>query len=130
MDKIIWVDKKHSVGHLLIDDQHRTIVDMINKLIDLSKESYSKAEAVRAVVGFSQYADRHFLTEENLLRTLEAPLLKEHRILHQQFSDKISLHLVRCTGRSLDDLVLFLIDWWTDHILVEDMKYKSLLATA
>ncbi|MBT7307266.1 MAG: hemerythrin, partial [Gammaproteobacteria bacterium] len=44
MEKIIWNEKVFSVGHPLMDEQHRILVGLINQFIDLSSSGVTPKE--------------------------------------------------------------------------------------
>ena len=81
MDKIVWDEERFSVGHPLLDRQHKVIVETINSLIDLSRKPHEKADLMRILTRMSSYSSYHFGVEESLLRNAKL----EH--LDQQVDD-------------------------------------------
>ena len=77
------------------------------------------------------YAVEHFKIEENLLKQHGYPDFLAHKQEHIEYLQKVSC---LCEKEALykstvpDELLDYLIDWWTNHILNTDMKYKSFFA--
>jgi hemerythrin len=125
MNKITW-KKEYNIGHEEIDDQHKNIVELINKL----DESASPEISTSIISQVNGYVRHHLNYEEELLKTLDYPGFEQHKELHIHYSKEISNLTIKATF--LDDfapaqLLEFLKKWWDNHILVEDMKYKAFL---
>jgi len=125
MNKITWKNG-YSIGHEEIDSQHKKIVELINKL-DESDSPEITTDIISKVNG---YVRHHLDYEEKLLESLGYSEFKQHKELHIHYSKEISNLTVKATF--LDDfapaeLLEFLKQWWDNHILVEDMKYKDFL---
>lgn len=126
MDKIVWT-ADYSVGVDLMDSQHRRIIDLVNRLID-GHGTENDAEVVAETISkMLQYTREHFASEETLLLQYEYPACDDHRNLHRKFlKDAIQFNtavMLKVDGTSTK-LLEYLRDWWIDHILIEDMKYR------
>ncbi|MES9844035.1 MAG: bacteriohemerythrin [Candidatus Sedimenticola sp. PURPLELP] len=127
MKKIIWKDE-FSVGVEELDRQHQQIIDVINTLIDKPRFLLRFQNVSSALVELTNYVSEHFLLEERLLQENGYPDLLEHSKKHTAYSKKIT---DLCMGSLHDksevpsELLGFLTDWWTNHILHEDMQYKA-----
>ena len=129
MKKIIWNDQ-FSVRVRTMDDQHQNIIYLFNKLVD-NVEAKAGSETVSDVLAeMVEYASEHFDTEEKLLSDHAYPYLQqqinEHREFRQQ-AGKFCLLASQGDEKMTHDLVNYLHDWWTNHILVEDKKYAALV---
>lgn len=110
----------------LIDEQHRVLVNLINRLAQQHVQGATQAE-VQAILGeLADYANYHFRTEEGIWHTALAgdAWLEKHIQTHQRFFT----HMVELQsgGRAfhevLDDLFSYLIQWLAYHILDNDKR--------
>ncbi len=123
---IQWSEKM-SVGNLIIDQQHKTLVDLVNKMYDAVSKGKGD-EAVKEVLPeLVNYTKTHFDYEENFMKQTSYPNLAQHHKLHQDLirhaydiNDNIQ------TGQFFSSVTVtgFLKDWLMNHILKEDMKYS------
>jgi hemerythrin len=130
MNKILWSDK-FSVGNAKLDAQHQVIIDLINKLVDLQAQPFDKV-SVRAIYSdLVKYGMEHLKYEEDLLNDHDYQDIVKHKHEHYLYVKQVTKSLkdtVNTNEESLGEMIVFLSDWWTEHILEEDMKYKSFLA--
>jgi hemerythrin len=76
------------------------------------------------------YAGEHFETEEALMAQAGYPALEEHVKEHRVYKARtVSLCLDTMASKAFVpvDILVFLRDWWTGHVLGSDMKYKAFL---
>ena len=129
MDKIEWSDS-FSVGVKLFDDQHKTIIGMINRLIETPNIDTNSAIITDLLTGMIEYATEHFADEENLLQDHDYPHYNDQRTRHSEFIAKTAEF---CSDGRLqvkripESILIYLREWWASHILKEDMAYKSFL---
>lgn len=115
----------------IIDAQHKNLVDSINSLFDRIKgEEPEKVVLSETLNRLIEYASFHFDTEERLLLQLKYPDLDEHKKEHEQCTKKI-LELMEEFEKENPllalNLLTFLTDWLTHHILEVDKKYMRFL---
>ena len=132
MDNIEWSDK-FSVGVAVLDEQHQILVGMINKLIETPYQASNSAVIAESLDGMIQYAINHFETEEGLLRTHAYPDFQSQKEQHIEFIKRTAEYCKVEEGTVVVDnfsesLLMYLREWWVDHILIDDMKYKSFFA--
>jgi hemerythrin len=127
MEKIIW-SPQYSVGVGAIDEQHKRLILMLNRLIG-AKEATTGSEVISDLITqMTQYAQEHFKTEEGLMAEFGFPLLDQHKQNHINYRKKtVSLCIATPLGVPTvpQEMLNFLVQWWQNHILHEDMKYKS-----
>lgn len=122
-----------NLGIDIIDKQHKEIFEAINQLI-ISFNNGQEQEGVYEVLNFIEiYTRKHFSTEEFYLKKYGYIETDSHIKMHKSFSDKLDeykLHykrggLSRQAALEMHDI---LIQWWNNHILKIDYKYKSCLS--
>jgi hemerythrin len=125
-----WSERM-SVGVPELDADHKELIKVINQL-DADAEDETRLSAVRqSLFALLRYAEYHFAREEKVMAACQYPELREHKLEHRDFVDRINqLH------RRFDDdpeaaaevvnrsLLEFLQDWLNHHILIEDMAYR------
>jgi len=129
MEEIIWTEQ-FSVGVAKIDQQHKQLIAMINKLIG-DPHAATRSETVTEVLGeMTDYASMHFADEEKILTEHGYPGLsqhiKEHRTLQEdtaKFCTAASVQLDRIPEMLLEHLS----QWLVHHILEVDMAYRPFL---
>lgn len=127
---IIWSDR-YSVGVALLDQHHRHLAQLINRLAECAAEralSESVGDVLDALV---RYAEYHFRHEEALMEAAGYPALAEHRGEHLAFCEMISETCYTAMHGiiGIDELLDYLTRWWQEHILLEDMRYRPLLGS-
>lgn len=120
---------KWNVAFLLgieeLDQHHKHLVDLLN----LTHEGYkqgAQADTLRHTVEqLVDYSNYHFSCEERLMADTVYPDFPSHKKEHEVFASRVrelrdSFHLN--SNISLE-LMSFLSNWFTYHILVSDIKF-------
>jgi hemerythrin len=119
-----------SVNIVEIDKQHMCLIELINKLHDSMKAGQGNTVIGPILSDLINYTAFHFDTEEKYFKKFQYSeylrhkiehdkLRKEAKTLNAQFSEgKISLSV---------EVMQFLRDWLSNHILKSDKKYGSFL---
>lgn len=111
-----------------MDNDHRVLIDLINQLA--SAEKIGNRRIAESVLDeLINYTIDHFNREEQFLQEVGYPFdeLITHKLQHASFTETIQdirwqyLHGFR--PKINREVLLFLRDWLSKHILVEDMKY-------
>ncbi len=121
-----------SVGSDELDEDHKQLFYLINLLASYP-EAEVPPEAVRkALFSLLRYAALHFRREEMVMAACGYPELEGHQDQHKAFVDKIEGIIRRFDEdpknpdkHVSDDLLAYLKDWLTHHILLQDMSYKT-----
>jgi hemerythrin-like metal-binding protein len=119
-------DKKYSVGIRRIDSQHKRIVDILNRLHWIQRESEEK-ELRSIFEQLRSYIDKHFRLEEELMRDHRYPGYEEQKAEHEAFIDRYcDFEKDNLKRKRLNTINIFnfVADWFTNHILKIDMKYR------
>lgn len=111
----------------IIDEQHKALVDSINKLgeIAVSADSVDFYEFVELVSFLHDYCKFHFSSEEEIMfgRGVDTRHSDFHVAAHKSFIDEINSIDVLGLEASMDkvmELVQYLINWLAYHILRVD----------
>jgi len=127
MPLIDWTDTL-SVGISSIDDQHKKLIGLINKLNEAMKAGKAReimAGVLKEVIDYTVY---HFSTEEKYMAQVDYLATVAHVNEHRQFAKK-ALDLQRdfTAGKTMITLEVmnFLKDWVSKHIQGTDKKYSA-----
>lgn len=120
-----WTDE-YNVGIQEVDEQHRTLVDLLNQLHQAIRERRGSAACREILDRLAEYTRTHFLLEESLMRVSNYPGFEIHK---QQHEDLIGQ--VRALQEKLDngqaaisfELLHFLQVWLTRHIHESDKRF-------
>jgi len=119
-----------SVGVKQFDDEHHQLVEITNQLHDAIKAG-SGAQAVKETLQqLSEFATRHFQSEEQLLAQYEFPKLAEHQLAHQEILIRLGRFQIELQDNVQpiqNHLMQFLLDWLTSHTKAVDKQYGSFL---
>jgi len=118
--QFVWEDK-YSVGNPDIDNEHKEMFALGNKLPEISSEKEVKSLIMRLY----KYVRVHFTHEEEMMKAIGFPLLEEHTSLHGDLLsqlNKISSQPLD-TDEALWKFKKFVYDWLISHIMNEGQKY-------
>jgi hemerythrin len=125
-----WTTKM-SVGVPELDDDHKQLIAIINRLAEQSSGPPRQAIVRQCLFALRRYAEAHFGREEKVMAACNYPELGRHKDEHRQFIDRIRETTERfdqdpdqVSAHVDDDLLAFLRDWLSHHILIEDMAYR------
>jgi hemerythrin len=131
MSLVVWSDKL-SVGVNSIDEQHKKLVTLLNQLHDGMIAGKGKDVVGSVLKGLADYAATHFRYEEELFARTGYPDAAEHKQHHTQLVQKIAeiQQKYEQSGPAVLTIQVmnFLKDWLTNHILGVDMMYGPHLA--
>ena len=122
--------EKYVLGIDEIDNQHRKLVDLINRLFAAMQSGAGKDVLADTLNGLVDYTRRHFMTEEILMGNYDYPDLEEHMGEHRKFVTEISRFQQEYqsgnTGISIQ-LISYLRSWLDEHICQTDHRYGDFL---
>lgn len=125
---IKWTESL-SVGVAEIDEQHQNLINLINSLHDAMLKRQGKEVLADILDKLAAYTVYHFSTEEKFMEQCNYQGLYYHKKEHEKFVDKIDSFIRDYQADKLGltiELMAFLKDWISNHILVTDKKYAAL----
>ena len=125
MPLFTWLDK-YSIGNDEIDNQHKKLFDILNRLFDIcvGKNEIDTVEAV--MEDLVSYADYHFNFEEQHMRDVCYKDIDKHIVEHNYFTNEIMFakrRQLQDKAKTDNKLVEFLSNWLIQHVTEEDRKY-------
>jgi hemerythrin-like metal-binding protein len=129
MSLISW-NENYSVKIKDIDDQHKKLIDLINELHYAMKSGRGKEVVGKILLELVKYTEQHFSFEEKLFTKYNYPEGRTHSKTHQDLIDQLNEFISKYdSGQNTlsIELMNFLRDWLTNHIMGTDKKYISFL---
>lgn len=126
---IIWKNE-YSVGIENIDNQHKTILNIINNLYAAKSGNEKKIIIRQSLDDLRDYTLIHLSYEERMLKKSGYTDFERHKDQHDLMRVKIE-EFVQMTQNTEGDISFEVLDflkkWWTRHIAVVDHKYIGCL---
>jgi|GEM_PF-267804 len=127
---ILWRDEL-SVGFEAIDDDHRELVDIINRF----EQDIGVAAARRTAQELNRFALHHFTREEAIQQACGYPAREYHRQQHaelmrqlERVSGALDEQARSDAGHGVPDMVSLVRRWILHHILQSDTLLKPYVA--
>ncbi|HIP53212.1 MAG TPA: bacteriohemerythrin [Chromatiales bacterium] len=126
---VVWKDD-YSVGIESIDNDHKKLLNLINKLqtaIHYHTGELFERQALDELVNYTKY---HFSREEELMQKYGYPELEEHRAEHAKMIAKVGGFVEQYEQKqhgALEDVAEFLKNWLVNHINGTDKRYSAFL---
>ncbi len=137
MKKIISWDDRLTIDGGAIDDDHKKIIEIINRFLGKVGKFESATEIMVILEELHTKANEHFRREEELQRLIKFPERDVHFTEHNRLSTKLEKLMgeVRPTSGSYvnimgDKVADFIHEWLFSHILKSDMKMKPFVKSA
>lgn len=127
-DLIEWKSEM-SVGVAILDEDHKRIMKMINKLHAAMMDGSSKKIMGEILHNMIVYINLHFESEEDLFDQTGYGGAEDQKQQHAGMRAK-TLSMNQKFNEAPDsvrpvEILVFLKDWWIDHIMNKDMKYAA-----
>lgn len=125
---IKW-ESKLSVKVKEIDEQHRQFIDILNRLGDMVNARDLPERMGLVLQELTEYAEKHFATEEGYFDKFSYEGIEEHKKAHQELKASIAGFVEKRNDPAKDvyetylELLDFLADWLVNHLEDMDMKY-------
>ncbi len=124
---IEWQDR-FSVGVDAIDRDHKALIGMLNRARQIAESAGSTKQLADILSELQQYTQYHFRREEAMMEACDYPDLENHRKAHQFLIRQVAEIQQQLQQGHLQarDLVVYLNNWWVDHIQGMDQAYASI----
>ncbi len=122
-----WSDEL-SVGISEIDEQHKYLILLLNKLNEAVTQEKDILLAEDIMHRLSEATKKHFIIEESLMRILEYPGYEAHKAHHRQVIKELQSLRDRMHDGQYpfdEESMKFLKTWLTTHIAEEDKPSTS-----
>ena len=129
MNKIEW-KKEYELGVEEIDNQHKKLVDIVNRYVEAKTNNHEEKIIGPIVKELVEYTQTHFSSEEMHMQQHNYPLLLLHKSQHKALVAQLINILKDMKERKSavgDELLQLLKAWLIKHILEEDHKYAKYL---
>jgi hemerythrin len=123
---INW-EKKFNTGIYRIDFEHKIFLELVNSLQFAMDEGKSEEELYRIITELEKYAVFHFISEENLMLSLQYPEYKFHQALHFDLLEQFNI--VKHDHLDFHRFHAFLRDWFINHTVEEDIKIRQYMVS-
>lgn len=122
--EIVWEKNLFEIGIKVIDQQHKELVDYINKLAKAIDEKQSNKSISALFIELHAYIKLHFKAEEDYFFTLNKNDGLLHELQHKHFIEYLDrIIAAREYETNALELLYYLTDWLIHHIQVEDKKF-------
>ena len=127
MDYLQWTEDL-SVGVKAFDEQHRMLVDFINRLNQALIVGDTQTAVADILTGLVKYTITHFAAEEELMTAHGYPDYDRHKKEHDSLTAQVSDYQERFNSGRVKfslELIQFLRDWLVKHIKGSDKSYRE-----
>ena len=126
MSYIYWSDD-YLVDVKELDDQHKSLSALMNELLKSFEYEEAHKDFFNNLNLLIKYAEKHFKSEEEYMKKIQYPNLRDHQRKHEQLVMQIFNRANTKVKNNYDTrgLIKFLRDWLCVHIKQEDMLYRN-----
>jgi hemerythrin len=123
--EFVWDAEKLGLDVESMDEEHRRLVELMNRLQHLFQEGAPAAEQGKAFAALADFTQRHFQHEEAYMESVGYPGIAVHKGVHRNLMEKVNEHAkgFKQTGKFSEALFQFLHMWLRAHICGVDKKY-------
>ncbi len=118
------------VGIKEIDNQHKALIDMLNKIHENMSKGKGKEAAGQIFLELIDYTKYHFTTEEKFFKQYNYPLAQKHIQEHEALRQKAMELQKQYEKNQLVismELLNFLKSWITNHIVQNEIAFGTFL---
>jgi len=120
-------DPSLSTGDTSLDNQHKYLIETLNKLGSAIEDNYGRENITRILGMLKFYADWHFGKEEECMTLYECPAAEKNKKAHRAFIQKFGKYYdeyLELGGTNELALKIHesIADWIVNHILVVDSE--------
>lgn len=127
---IEW-NSSYLVGHKLVDFDHMTLVNITNELFHRVHQGFSDEEIAQTITCLIDYVEKHFEREEALFKASDYPDVDKHLAMHKDITKTVKdiavVYKSDPDAININEVLLFLKKWLTNHIMKADVGYIEYL---
>ncbi|HOK05901.1 MAG TPA: bacteriohemerythrin [Syntrophales bacterium] len=127
IERLTW-NPRFSVGFENLDEQHRHLFAILNRLVDLHETA--SADPLPVLEELVAYSGEHFHAENLVMMKARFPGYGEHAQEHDRFVDRLRSFLssYRQNREGLTrDMLAYVREWLLTHTQVTDMFYADFI---
>ena len=121
-------DDKYSVRISMIDEEHKKLFGILNKVIFAKEHKGNPEELWEVLSEMTNYALTHFKTEEAYMKEFNYIEYEDHREEHRNFhTETIAYHdkVIEGDCQIANEIIEYLKWWLVNHIQATDKKYVT-----
>lgn len=125
MSVLTW-DESYAVGVELLDQQHKILIQLINRFDNAAKAQADTAELTNIFSQVLDYTTTHFTMEELMMKQAKYPDLENHMGIHARLVEEAKKHYeeIKAGSKGANQSAMnFLGNWLEKHIKGIDTKY-------
>lgn len=119
-----------NLGVEIIDSQHQGFFRLVEELMARTESGDDRCALESAIDHMVDYVDIHFDTEKEMMTECHYPAFEAHQKEHAYFVQKLmdfSSDFRENKGDLDLDVLVFLSEWFSNHILKTDAKLAAYL---
>lgn len=127
MEFIQWQESL-SVGVKAFDAEHRQLIEQINNLNQSLRVGAGARTLGIILDSLVSYTAIHFAHEEEYMRLYDYPAYAEHKLEHEALTAQVAEYKERLASGKASfsiELLTFLSEWLTNHIMKTDRQYRD-----
>ena len=125
-NRLNW-DERFSVGHEVLDAQHKHFFALCNAMADSLAEEAAQERFDQLFAELLDKAREHFAAEEALLADCGYPELDDQRSEQEEFAF-LADEIATTENFDRNELQTFLALWWAGHVMGAARNYPPWLA--
>ena len=131
MHMTLEFDNSLVTGNKMIDDQHKELIEKIDKLLTCCEQGCGKMQAIKMLDYLAEYTVFHFEAEEKLQEEVSYPGIQEHKEKHAEFKkvvDELHEMLEEQEGPSEEFVAAVkknVVNWLFHHIKNKDQTLAT-----
>lgn len=120
-------DTSLDVNVQAMNEQHKTLIDLMNDLHTKNESGRDKQELIEAAEALIAYTQKHFEDEEQYMESIGYSGLESHKKLHEtlltELVSRVEAFSAGQDPKLGDEFTTFLKTWLATHIRGIDTKY-------
>lgn len=128
---IKWRKKMSIDDGGVIDQDHKHLLEIINRFVQIAGDGLNKDEASEILYALKFYTQTHFGREEQLQNLISFPYADAHHHEHENLIKKLEAAIQHLKDSDADqqgqvhrEIAEMLNDWLVNHILQSDLKMR------